>query len=703
MRLIVFLKTHVMQKYLIIIVISMLFSNAAISQQCDVNNKKAQKQYDNAMFYYSSRLGEDKRKAIKQLHDIVKNHEEFYPAAYTLGVIYKDKSIEAYKMISQTKSLNDMYKYENLSKSYFIKSAKLCDEYKNYDAVYQAGKIYYDQHDYEKALKWFDIFKQKGQKHKDYALGKNMYERCDSYMSLITNPVDYDPAQVEGVSTISDEFLPLISPDGEYIFYTRRVRKYDKNEATSTLVDEFTYSKRTNSMEELKPDFSQGYMMPPPFNKGQDQGAISISIDNNHLYLTICKQVKRRNPQEGQTPTFKNCDIYVSHNRGGDWSEPLNLGPNINGRYSWESQPSISADGKTLYFASMRPTNIGFEVEEPATYNIDIYCSHQDESGNWGPAQNIGETINTIGNDKSPFMHSDSQTLYFATDGRFGVGGYDIYYSKKEQDCSWTQPKNIGYPINSESDEVGLIVSTNGEKAYFSSNKLDKGSSYNVYSFDLYEDARPKRVFFAKGTALDEENNVIEGAKIQIRSTLTDIVTEALVDSTTGNYAIAVALEDENEELLMTVKKEDYAFASVYIKPKKEELLTVPTRINFEMKKVEIGTKVEIKNIYYATNSAIFDKASSFVLDNFVDYLQDNPKIKIEIDGHTDNIGDADANQVLSKKRAKAVRDYLLMMGISTERIVAYKGFGQTKPIAPNNTEEGRAKNRRTEFVIVAK
>jgi len=693
------LNTHTKFKYLILVVIVLFLSNNATSQNCQVNNKKAKKQYDKAITLLKSRLKDDKLKGIKQLHDIVKSHPDFYVAAFTLGYVYKQKSEEAYRNINQTHSLKPMQKYQGLSAKYFLMSAKICPEYRNYTANYELGAILYEHNEFEKALIWLEPFYKKGQKHKEYDKGANMYERCEAYVDLISNPVDYNPAQVDGVSTFNNEYLPLISPDGEYIFYTRSVDKQASDEFSSKSVEEFTYSKRINPIEEENPEFSEGVTMPPPFNRGQNQGAISISIDNKYLYLTICNTARKRT----SSGTFKNCDIFVSHNNGGKWTPPKNLGPNINGKYSWESQPSISADGNTLYFASMRATNIGVDVQDMATFNVDIYSSTKDEYGKWQPAVNLGETINTIGDDKSPFMHSDSQTLYFATNGRFGVGGFDIYYSKRLNDSTWSQPKNIGYPINSKDDEVGLIVSTNGEKAYFSSNTLGKNNVYNVYSFDLYEDARPKRVFFAKGTALDENDNVIKGAKIEIKSTVTDIVTEAVVDSATGDYAIAVALENEDEELLMTVKKEDYAFTSVYLKPKQEQLLTVPKNINFKMKKVEIGKKVEINNIYFATNSAVFDKASMFVLNTFVDYLNENPKLKIRIEGHTDNIGDANENMTLSKKRAKAVRDYLIIMGVNTNQIVGYKGYGQTKPIASNKTEKGRAKNRRTEFVIVGK
>jgi len=657
----------------------------------ELKNKKAIKKYEYALIKLKSRLSKDKTEGYKALLEATKIDDKFFPAFYELAEINMFKAAFA-------EDLQTVQRHNNKAIKYYESSIKGCKSYMNYDAQYKLGYIYYKQLEYEKALEYLSDFVQNGRSNKSFSRGQKMYNHCEKYIELITKPVSFSPVKIDGVSTQSDEFLPLISPDGEFIFYTRKYQKKKKGELTSKYVNEFTYSKRTNDLSEPNPKFSTGFIMPPPFNKGADQGAISISIDNNNLYLTICRDVRRRSG----SGKYTNCDLYVSHFVDEQWTEPQNLGPNINGQYTWESQPSISADGKTLYFASMRPTNIGFDVNNSQTYNVDLYSSKKDKNGRWPPAKNLGEIINTAGNEKSPFMHSDSQTLYFSSDGLDGIGGYDIYYSQKNDKGAWSKPKNIGYPINTSKDEVGLIVSTNGEKAYFSSNKIGDGKGYDIYSFDLYEEARPKRVLFAKGKLADAKGNIIAGAKIEVKSTKTNKITSGLVDSSTGKYAIAVAVE-ENEEFLMTVKKEDFAFTSAYLKPKTEELLTAPVKINFEMKPIEVGAEVEIRDIHYATNSSLFDKESMFVLNSFDEFLDDNPRVKIEIQGHTDNIGNAKSNMELSKERAKAVRDFLILMGIDSTRIVAYKGFGQSKPVASNNTVEGRAKNRRTEFVIVAK
>jgi len=324
------------------------------------------------------------------------------------------------------------------------------------------------------------------------------------------------------------------------------------------------------------------------------------------------------------------------------------------------------------------------------------------DDGIWKPSVNIGDVINTTGNEKSPFIHSDSQTLYFSSDSHDGIGGYDIYYSKMNPDGTWSEPKNIGYPINTEGDEIGFIVSTFGNKAYFSSNKLQDSEGWDSYSFDLYEDARPKEVAIFKGDIKDEQGIPIEDAKLEVKEVKTNRITEGMVDKMTGKYAVALPVTKPEDEFIMTVKKKDYAFTSEYIKAKEIKKIE-PVKVDFEVKPVEVGTTVKLNNIYFASSSAVFEKSSLVVLDNFLEYLNENPNIKLSIHGHTDNVGDDNSNQTLSEQRAKAVAEYLILMGLDNSRIVSTHGYGETKPVATNDTEEGRALNRRTEFVIEAK
>ena len=589
-----------------------------------------------------------------------------------------------YKSAKDPKSQNNYYsRYVKCLESV----AKLCPSYQNYEVCYTLGKIFFSHDKLDVAKTYLKTYIDNGKKGtKYYADAESTYHYIEQYLNLIENPVPFEPVIVEGVSSAYDDYLPLISPDGSLALFTKAYMKKEINSIYGDrFVEEFTVSKASDDKGLI---FSPGEPLPYPFNSGKNQGAASISIDNKTLFITICEFVSR---------DYDNCDIYMSTRVGDGWSELKSLGPNINGVKTWESQPSISADGKTLYFASIRESNIGFDPDNPTS---DIYYSTKDEKGNWTKAKNLGSKINTPGNEKSPFIHSDSQTLYFSSDGHLGIGGYDIFFSKFRDD-DWTKPVNIGYPINTKNNDLGFVVNTQGTKAYFASNKLNGKGGWDIYAIDLYKEARPEKVFLVKGQLVDDNGYALSDAKLEVKNTRTEEVSEGVVDAETGHYAVAVTAKNENDDFLMVVKKEDYSFSSTLIEPT-EETFEKPIEVNFEVKPIEAGKSVQINDIYYATASYEINQKSYAVLNEFAEFLKSNPTVKVEIRGHTDNIGSAQTNITLSNRRAQAVYDYLLSKGVPKAN-VSYKGYGPNMPIADNRTEAGRAKNRRTEFYILSK
>ncbi len=589
-----------------------------------------------------------------------------------------------YKSTKDPKSQNNYYsRYVKCLESV----AKQCPSYQDYEVCYTLGKIFLSHDKLDVAKGYLKTYIDNGKKGtKYYTDAESTYHYIEQYLNLIENPVPFEPVVVEGVSSAYDDYLPLISPDGSLALFTKAYMKKEVNSIYGDrFVEEFTVSKASDDKGLV---FSPGEPLPYPFNSGKNQGAASISIDNKTMFITICEFVSR---------DYDNCDIYMSTRTSDGWSELKSLGPNINGVKTWESQPSISADGKTLYFASIRESNIGFDPDNPTS---DIYYSTKDEKGNWTKARNLGPKINTPGNEKSPFIHSDSQTLYFSSDGHLGIGGYDIFFSKF-RDSDWTTPVNIGYPINTKNNDLGFVVNTQGTKAYFASNKLNGKGGWDIYAIDLYKEARPEKVFLVKGQLVDDNGYSIGDAKLEVKNTRTEEVSEGVVDSETGQYAVAVTAKNEHDDFLMVVKKEDYSFTSTLIEPT-EETFEKPIEVNFEVKPIETGKSVPINDIYYATASYEINSKSYAVLDEFAEFLKSNPSVKVEIRGHTDNIGSAQTNITLSNRRAQAVYDYLLSKGVPKAN-VSYKGYGPNMPIADNKTEAGRAKNRRTEFYILSK
>ncbi|MFB6306068.1 MAG: OmpA family protein, partial [Flavobacteriales bacterium] len=434
--------------------------------------------------------------------------------------------------------------------------------------------------------------------------------------------------------------------------------------------------------------------------------------DNRKMFITICKQGKRN---------YKNCDIYKTtyekfeEKRSGkvyyQWSEFENLGKKLNGPKSWEAQPSLSGNGKRLYFATARKNSRG----------MDIYVTEKDSNGKWKKAKSVSDKINTDEHEKTPFIHSDSRTLYFASNGKRGAGGYDLYFARYSPDSGWTEPKNIGYPINTENDEVGLIVSANGNKAYFASNRIGNTSNYDVFKFDLPKKAKPKTIKLIKGTVRNEKGEAVTDAEVEIKNIDNKDVEKIQVSNEDGSYA-AVVRAEEGDDVIMNVKKDGYTFQSSMINTgekeekgegeneKEQEKAAnksnnkndVVVEEKVEMQEMEKNKPFEINDIYYATNSAELKEDSKYILDEFIDYLKENKSLKIAIHGHTDNVGSKDDNKALSADRAFTVMEYLNNNGVPSNRL-EFKGFGESKPVASNDNPKGRAENRRTEFVVLSK
>src|SRR5690554_3215124 len=459
-----------------------------------------------------------------------------------------------------------------------------------------------------------------------------------------------------------------------------------KGDIVSNIREEFTWSRR----KDMNSLFDGGKPLSAPFNNGyfDSYGAATLSVDNKEMIICACRDEKVR----GQI--YRNCDLYVTYyertGEGGNdytWSELENLGEGINTIDGWEGQPTLSADGNTLYFAANRPT----------TQNDDIFYSERLADGTWGPAQPFTE-INTPGKDKSPFFHQDSETFYFilsVSEQRKGLGGTDIFYMRKQEDGKWSKPQNIGYPINSEEDEMGLFVSIDGTEAYYSSRQ--KGV-WNIYSFELYEEARPKKVVMVKGELNNKSNTLIEDVEIEIAYSNSDKVDKVRVNGNDGKYAAVVKAEAE-EDVMINVKKEGHAFDSKIIT--KEELAQGKTirSQNMELREIKVGEPYTINDILYNTASDELSERAKFILKQFGRFLKENESISVMIQGHTDNEGNAQSNLELSERRAQGVRQFLIEYGVPKSRLEA-KGYGQTQPKVPNTSAENKRKNRRTDFVI---
>jgi outer membrane protein OmpA-like peptidoglycan-associated protein len=711
--------------YILLVFVSLqlrLYAQDSEREQCATSsNEKAVKLYKD---------GTDKKKFKKEERmDFLKKAIELDPDYVAANFLF------AFEL---ERTLN--YKKASIEpcEKYFLKVVENCPNY-HADAYYFLAEISFDKEEYKQAFDYYEKFlKFKSDDDdafsKDYEKKRNLAKEkkgwADFYMYYYTNKVPFNPQLVAGVSTKGNqEYLPLISPDNEKMYFTRRMEVISKIQRNIYQSDTKDFIERfcVSNFNELT-GFDEGTFMPYPFNEGYEAnyGGVTLSIDNKHLFLTICKPGQ---VSSGADANYINCDIYTTDYVYGmnektwkeewHWTELRNLGPNVNTPDGWESQPTLSADGKTLYFASVRKDSRG----------IDIYYTQKQEDGSWGMAVNLGEPINTEYNDKTPFLHSDSHTLYFASEGHYGFGSFDVFYSKMDENGVWMTPKNLGSPINTEGSEHGFIVSTDGEKVYFASNNMQGKNigGYDIFSFDLYEEARPEHVVFLKGSAKDEHHNPIKNAKVEMKNVATGKTTSFDVDTVDGTFAAIVTVK-ENQDVIMKVKAEDKVFNATYFKANdilkeqkekgihlsKDEVTETTTpsdihrsesvfkEVKIELQPIAIDKPFKINDIYYTTNSANLTEESKNMLKEFAAFLNENPSLKIDIHGHTDNQGVPEKNLTLSADRAFSVMAFLQENGVAKDRL-AFQGFGQNKPIAPNNTEDGRAKNRRTEFVIVSK
>jgi outer membrane protein OmpA-like peptidoglycan-associated protein len=652
-----------------------LCSNAQ-EENCPTPNKKAVKLFN------AAKGGTYKEKKILIL-EALKKDPNYLEAFDELAQMSAKKADYAYS----NSEIRAMQQHDNQKVIYWKNIYKICPEYRNFYHSKKLGDFYFGQRKFEASKKYFQtIMASPNAYKKDERYAYNRIQDIETYINLVNDSVPFIPIKVEGPSTGHDEYLPMLSPDNRYLYFTRKMPNEAKKAFDGGFKEQFVKSRRVGDK------FSGGIPMPSPFNLGQFQGGVSISVNNKLLFITIVDVIPYRGKERaGFGQMFDNADIFFSELKNGKWSKLQSIGSNINTPTTWEAQPSISSDNKTLYFTRVSNVFGG---------DMDIFKTERQPDGSWGDPINLGAPINTPGDEKSPFMHSDSYTLYFSSNYHIGMGGYDIFYAKMDgKSKEFTKPKNIGNPINTPKDEHGFIVSRDGDKAYFGSN--EKGKDLNIFSFELHEEARPKSVAFVSGGIQNNLGKVPEGAQILLKNTVTNEEVEAVIDTETGDY-VAVITVEKDQDVLLTAKKKGFTFNSQLISSN-EIVVGKPVKTaKVEIKPIEVGEAYRINDINFASNSFEITPKIVLVLNEFIDFLETNESLKVVINGYTDNVGDPIQNFDLSKNRAKAVYNYLLIEDIEASRL-SFKGYGEKNPVTSNKTEVGRKSNRRTEFVILSK
>lgn len=510
------------------------------------------------------------------------------------------------------------------------------------------------------------------------ALTRQNIEICAIADSLVKHPIAFNPQNLgPEINTAEGEYAPTIRTDGQVLIFTRRGMFANRSPSCPTpngQTEEFFMAQKNG------PGWNKAVNMGQPLNTGCNEGAESISADGQLMFFAAAgREVNGR--------VYETLDLYWTRRKGTSWETPRNMGGTVNSG-ARETQPCISSDGKTLYFVSTRPGGYG---------GSDIYSSTLNDGGSWSKPENLGPTINTPGEEFSPFIHPDNQTLYFSSDHWPGLGNFDLFYSRRGANGKFRKPVNMGSPLNTPDDEYSLIVSADGKTGYFASTTLKGGyGDYDLYAFELPESARPVLVTYMKGTVTDASDKKPLEARFELIDLKTgEVVVKSMSDRESGEFLVSIPA---NRDYALNVSKNGYLFHSENFSLK-EKITNEPYVKNVELTAIQKDVPVVLRNIFFETGSAELKPESRVELDKLVDLLVKNPGMKIELAGHTDNVGSKESNLKLSDNRAKSVSSYLNGKGIAADRL-STKGYGDTKPIDDNTTEQGRANNRRTEFKV---
>ncbi len=610
------------------------------------SNQRVQKQFDKALGYYKA---QEYKQAIEVLDKVIGKAPRFQDAYLLLSDIYGETN-------------NTEMEIANLLEAQEISQKPLI--------CYHLAEAFFSIGEYEKALLGYNSYLNDGEMAEGRREGiLRKIGNCRFAITAKNNPVDFAPERLSNnINSICDEYWPVISLDQTKLVFTRLITYPGRFPQ-----EDFYFSvSGTDGWGEAKPILE--------INTGQNEGAETLSSDGKLLFFTACNRPDGRG----------SCDIYFSRFVDGKWTKAKNAGGVNTG--GWESQPSFSSDNRFLYFSSNRSGGKG----KKDIWRIQMKGFGSQGGIVWGEPQNLGDSINTPGDEISPFIHPNNRDFYFVSDYHTGMGGYDLFTSRLSAGSVFSRPVNLGYPINTQNDEQGLDISADGQTAYFASAR-DNTTGLDIYSFVLDESIRPTPVTYVRANVIDAKTKQSLHATIN----LIDLAQpENERTEETDNSGGLLACLPLGANYAFNVLKEGYLFYSRSFFLEEAQTLCEPYVFIIGLQPIEPGAEMDLYNIYFETDSFSILPASEPELKRLLVFLNNNPSLSIEIQGHTDDTGNKGKNQALSELRAKSVAAYLVEKGIKEGRL-SYKGFGQCRPVASNGTEEGRRLNRRTTIKIL--
>jgi outer membrane protein OmpA-like peptidoglycan-associated protein/tetratricopeptide (TPR) repeat protein len=624
-------------------------------------NKKAIKFYEEGLKFYQSYQHE---KALAELQKCIKEDAAFIEAYLAMGQLLAEKN-------KLSDAENAYKKAIEINPNFFPR------------AFYELGLVQFYLMKYDDAEKNIRSYLKQPKVNPEIKPEAERYlANCSFASEQMKKPKKFNPVNLgSGINTVMDEYFPSVTADGREFLFTRAIpyKEYPDIKNEDFFISEKMNGKWNDALP-IREINSQG-----------NEGAPSLSADGNILFFASCA-TPYGDYGSPERKGFGSCDIFYSVKVNGRWSKPKNAGPKINSQH-WETQPSFSSDGKTLYF--IRGLLVRGEIKQQ-----DIYMSTVDENGQFTEAIKLSDVVNTPYKEESVFIHPDNQTLYFSSEGHKGMGGLDIFMSRKNPDGTWSEPVNLGYPINTSSDENSLLVGPDGKIAFFASNRPGGYGGLDIYGFELNEDIRPQSITYIKGKVIDAATN--KPLQAFVRTALAGQIAyeRELMTNGTGDFMMVL---NGNKKYVFHSECEGYMFFSESFDIPENASIENPFVVKIPMIPIDTGNSIILKNIFFDVNKWDLKPESKTELNKLIDFLKKNPSVKIEISGHTDNSGDRKNNLTLSLNRAKAVYDYLIQEGKISSSRLTYKGYADLKPRVPNTSPENKAINRRTEYKIISK
>jgi outer membrane protein OmpA-like peptidoglycan-associated protein len=629
----------------------------AVAGTLSAQSKKAQQYYEEGKALYDDGKCPE---AIKPFERALREDEDYAQVLYHLGECYYfanryDEAIELYSHLDRTDPDYWAYYYY-----YWGRAHEARDEW---DEAVRLYEIFLQKYDSSATRIWFH-----------HQVKWRLAYATESPGIRSAPPTMPEPVNLgTAVNSTYGDYQPVADPTGRTLYFTSKRKggiDIDGGNEEDGWGEDIWRTMRTAD------GWAAPELLPEPINSKGHEGGPAFSGDGQTMVYTAC----------GRDDGVGSCDLYIATLDGTTWTRPRNLGNTVNSD-KWESQPSFSADGSRLYFVSSRPGGYG---------QTDIYVVRRNPFGDWAVPVNLGPIVNTPYHEYSPVISPDGKTLYFSSYGHPGLGDADLFVTVYEND-GWTKPRNLGAPLNSAGNDRYFTIGGSGEVAYFSSNRAGGSGREDLYQVEVPEDMRPQPTVIVSGTVTNADTDAPLGAWVLVEDLENgDLVATYKSNQATGKYLVVLPI---GRDYSVSATREGFFFYSQRFTVGDDARYQEITR-DIPLSPIAEGATVVLNNVFFETGSAELSPVSRVELGKVVDLMMQNPTVVIEVGGHTDNVGSEETNMRLSHDRAMSVRQFLVGAGVPESRVQA-KGYGETNPVASNETEEGRQANRRTEIIII--